>query len=82
MKVGTACLLLSLGAGRLLMSSLSGYIHPDEYFQGAEVLGSELLGAPGLRVWEFTTDKPIRSILAPYWTRRPSSPSFTLSMLP
>lgn len=61
-------LVLVLWALRPLMSVLSGYVHPDEYFQNLEVMAADVLGAPALRVWEFNTSRPIRCIVAPYDT--------------
>lgn len=61
-------LVAALWIARLLMSVLSGYVHPDEYFQNLEVMAADVLGAPALRVWEFTTSRPIRCIVAPYAT--------------
>ncbi|KAJ8102621.1 Alg9-like mannosyltransferase family-domain-containing protein [Lipomyces tetrasporus] len=42
------------------------YIHPDEHFQGPEVLAGDIFGWNVTKAWEFTTDNPIRSIL-PLW---------------
>ncbi|KAK9237975.1 Alg9-like mannosyltransferase family-domain-containing protein [Lipomyces kononenkoae] len=42
------------------------YIHPDEHFQGPEILAGDVFGWNVTKTWEFTTDYPIRSIL-PLW---------------
>ncbi|KAK9318433.1 Alg9-like mannosyltransferase family-domain-containing protein [Lipomyces starkeyi] len=42
------------------------YIHPDEHFQGPEILAGDIFGWNVTKTWEFTTDYPIRSIL-PLW---------------
>ncbi|RKP14094.1 GPI mannosyltransferase [Piptocephalis cylindrospora] len=43
----------------------SGYMHPDEYFQGPEVLAEDVLGLKAFRAWEFNPEFPCRPILIP-----------------
>jgi len=42
----------------------NGYIHPDEFFQGPEVVAGDVLGLKVTKTWEFTSE-PIRSMLPP-----------------
>jgi hypothetical protein len=52
--------------GRVLLATLPGYVHPDEAFQSAEVVGAVLLGTHAAVPWEFAScDTPNRSILPP-----------------
>jgi phosphatidylinositol glycan class Z len=55
---------------RLHFALSNSYIHPDEHFQGPEVVVGDLLGWQASLPWEFTNDNPvnspIRSIL-PIW---------------
>lgn len=41
----------------------NGYIHPDEYFQTVEISAGDILEIDILRTWEFTSNRPIRSII-------------------
>lgn len=43
----------------------TGYIHPDEFFQSSDIIGGNYFKSRIQPVWEFTTDKPIRSMLIP-----------------
>ncbi|XP_013401272.1 GPI mannosyltransferase 4 [Lingula anatina] len=43
-----------------------GYIHPDEFFQGPEIVAGDILDLDVHRSWEFNTTSPIRSIVFPY----------------
>ncbi|KAF3203381.1 alpha 1,2 mannosyltransferase [Orbilia oligospora] len=54
-------LYLSLALARLYFALTPSYIHPDEHFQGPEVVAGEHFGWKVTRTWEFTTEKPIRS---------------------
>ncbi|KAK9466002.1 Alg9-like mannosyltransferase family-domain-containing protein [Lipomyces arxii] len=51
---------------RLYFTLSPSYIHPDEHFQGPEVLAGEIFGWNAVKTWEFTAEAPIRSIL-PLW---------------
>ncbi|KAK9456372.1 Alg9-like mannosyltransferase family-domain-containing protein [Dipodascopsis uninucleata] len=51
---------------RLYYTISPSYIHPDEHFQGPEVLAGEIFGWKVTKTWEFTSEHPIRSIL-PLW---------------
>ncbi|KAK6522302.1 alpha 1,2 mannosyltransferase [Arthrobotrys megalospora] len=54
-------LYLSLALARLYFALTPSYIHPDEHFQGPEVVAGEHFGWKVTKTWEFTADKPIRS---------------------
>lgn len=43
----------------------TGYLHPDEFFQSADIVAGRQLGTKIGPVWEFTTDQPIRCMLLP-----------------
>lgn len=51
---------------RFYFALSSSYIHPDENFQGPELLASRVFGYPSALPWEFTTSAPIRSVF-PLW---------------
>lgn len=55
---------------RVLLTLLpqTGYIHPDEFFQSAEIIAGDALDLEVLRTWEFNCTSPIRSIVLPYIT--------------
>ncbi|RPA78910.1 hypothetical protein BJ508DRAFT_416264 [Ascobolus immersus RN42] len=53
---------LLLIAVRLYFAFSPSYIHPDEHFQGPEVTANEIFGWKTLMTWEFTSDRPIRSV--------------------
>ncbi|CBF86568.1 glycosylphosphatidylinositol-alpha 1,2 mannosyltransferase smp3 [Aspergillus nidulans FGSC A4] len=42
------------------------YIHPDEHFQGLEVFAGRILSYPSRLPWEFTSERPIRSVFPLY----------------
>ncbi len=43
----------------------SGYIHPDEFFQSAEVVAGDVFDVDVARTWEFNVTAPIRSMVLP-----------------
>ncbi|KAL2271533.1 hypothetical protein VTJ83DRAFT_904 [Remersonia thermophila] len=51
---------------RLWFALSPSYLHPDENFQGPEVIAGEIFSYPVRRTWEFTSDHPIRSVF-PLW---------------
>ncbi|KAI0127613.1 glycosyltransferase family 22 protein [Xylariales sp. AK1849] len=51
---------------RLWFALSSSYLHPDENFQGPEVIAGEIFSYPVRRTWEFTSEHPIRSVF-PLW---------------
>ncbi|KAE8351682.1 GPI mannosyltransferase 4 [Aspergillus coremiiformis] len=51
---------------RVYFALSPSYIHPDEHFQGPEVFAGRVLSYPSKLPWEFTADKPIRSVF-PLW---------------
>ncbi|KAK0259522.1 alpha 1,2 mannosyltransferase [Friedmanniomyces endolithicus] len=51
---------------RLYFALSPSYIHPDEHFQGPEIIAGEIFDWPSYKTWEFTSDHPIRSIF-PLW---------------
>ena len=51
-------LLLRLGVAPLL----TGYIHPDEFFQGGQELW---FGCPPYKTWEFQSENALRSVVPP-----------------
>ena len=44
---------------------LTGYIHPDEFFQSPEVMAGDVLRLNTTRTWEWDAEQPIRSIIFP-----------------
>ncbi|KAI9313487.1 Alg9-like mannosyltransferase family-domain-containing protein [Dichotomocladium elegans] len=52
--------------GRWIVSSTPGYIHPDEYFQSAEVTARTVLDVHTFIPWEFKPTTPIRSVIPPF----------------
>ena len=52
---------------RLLAAFAPSYIHPDEHFQGPQVIAAFVFGWDVHKTWEFTTHRPIRSV-ASLWT--------------
>ena len=44
---------------------LTGYIHPDEFFQSPEVAANDVLGFKTTRTWEWDATFPARSIIFP-----------------
>ncbi|CZT21716.1 related to protein kinase C pathway protein SMP3 [Ramularia collo-cygni] len=59
-------LYLVLVLARLYFALSPSYIHPDEHFQGPEIIAGEVFGYPIYKTWEFTSSQPIRSIF-PFW---------------
>ncbi|KAK0304557.1 alpha 1,2 mannosyltransferase [Friedmanniomyces endolithicus] len=51
---------------RLYFALSPSYIHPDEHFQGPEIIAGEIFSWPSYKTWEFTSSHPIRSIF-PLW---------------
>lgn len=51
---------------RLWFALSPSYLHPDENFQGPEVIAGEIFSYPVRRTWEFTSEQPIRSVF-PLW---------------
>ncbi|KAI1002489.1 GPI mannosyltransferase 4 [Podosphaera aphanis] len=51
---------------RLYFALSPSYLHPDENFQGPEVIAGQIFGYPIQMTWEFTSDKPVRSVF-PLW---------------
>ncbi|GFT89652.1 mannosyltransferase [Nephila pilipes] len=45
----------------------TGYIHPDEHFQGPEIVYGDIFNFRVHQAWEFTDEKPIRNIVFPYF---------------
>lgn len=50
---------------RWLISSLPGYIHPDEFFQNPEITSSKIFEIETMTPWEYTPEHASRSIIAP-----------------
>ncbi|KAJ5216547.1 GPI mannosyltransferase 4 [Penicillium cinerascens] len=51
---------------RVYFALSPSYLHPDENFQGPEVFAGRIFSYPSRLPWEFTSDRPIRSIF-PLW---------------
>ncbi|KIW09072.1 uncharacterized protein PV09_00020 [Verruconis gallopava] len=51
---------------RIYFALSPSYLHPDENFQGPEVIAGEVFNYPVHHTWEFTSDYPIRSTF-PLW---------------
>ncbi|RMZ78601.1 hypothetical protein DV738_g3753, partial [Chaetothyriales sp. CBS 135597] len=51
---------------RLYFALSPSYLHPDEVFQGPEVIAGSVLGYPNRKTWEWTSSTPIRSVF-PLW---------------
>ncbi|KAK3322249.1 glycosyltransferase family 22 protein [Apodospora peruviana] len=51
---------------RLWFALSPSYLHPDENFQGPEVIAGQIFSYPVRHTWEFTTEYPIRSVF-PLW---------------
>ena len=57
----------TLAALRVAFAFSPGYVHPDEFFQSAEVAACEIAGLrTALIPWEFSAVHPVRSRLPPY----------------
>lgn len=50
---------------RWLISSLPGYIHPDEFFQNPEITSSKIFDLDTFTPWEYSPEHASRSIVAP-----------------
>ncbi|KAF2231931.1 glycosyltransferase family 22 protein [Viridothelium virens] len=57
---------LLLVAVRLYFALSPSYLHPDEHFQGPEVIANRIFNYPSSPTWEFTSSHPIRSAF-PLW---------------
>ncbi|XP_054722840.1 GPI mannosyltransferase 4-like [Uloborus diversus] len=64
----TPTLYMLLCAARFILVFIpqTGYIHPDEHFQGPEIVYGDMLNFAVHRTWEFNSLNPIRSIFFPY----------------
>ncbi|CAL3965829.1 hypothetical protein PZA11_002674 [Diplocarpon coronariae] len=51
---------------RLYFALSPSYLHPDENFQGPEVIAGQIFSYPVKLSWEFTADDPVRSVF-PLW---------------
>ncbi|KAF2205151.1 GPI mannosyltransferase 4 [Delitschia confertaspora ATCC 74209] len=51
---------------RIYFAFSPSYLHPDENFQGPEVIAGRIFSYPVHQTWEFTSDHPIRSTF-PLW---------------
>ncbi|KAI6250759.1 GPI mannosyltransferase [Erysiphe necator] len=51
---------------RLYFALSPSYLHPDEYFQGPEVIAGRIFNYPVRLTWEFESSNPIRSVF-PLW---------------
>ncbi|KAL8673833.1 MAG: hypothetical protein Q9168_001745 [Polycauliona sp. 1 TL-2023] len=51
---------------RIYFALSPSYIHPDENFQGPEIIAGQIFGYPNLQTWEFTSSHPVRSLF-PLW---------------
>ncbi|TVY58405.1 GPI mannosyltransferase [Lachnellula suecica] len=51
---------------RLYFALSPSYLHPDENFQGPEVIAGQIFSYPVKLTWEFTSDDPVRSVF-PLW---------------
>ncbi|KAK8221062.1 glycosyltransferase family 22 protein [Phyllosticta capitalensis] len=64
---------------RLYFALSPSYLHPDENFQGPEVIAGRVFGYPVHLTWEFTVEHPIRSSF-PLWICY-GIPMFTLRVI-
>ena len=51
---------------RVYFALQPSYIHPDEHFQGPEIITGLVFGWPSHKTWEFTSEYPIRSVFPLY----------------
>ncbi|KAG9229710.1 Alg9-like mannosyltransferase [Amylocarpus encephaloides] len=51
---------------RLYFALSPSYLHPDENFQGPEVIAGQIFSYPVRLTWEFTSTDPVRSVF-PLW---------------
>ncbi|KAG0223186.1 hypothetical protein BGX31_008650 [Mortierella sp. GBA43] len=56
---------LSFLAVRIFIATSSGYIHPDEFFQSAEISAGHVFNIQVETPWEYNPQLPCRSILLP-----------------
>lgn len=56
---------------RLYFAVQKSYIHPDEMFQGSEVIVGNLYDWDVIHTWEFVSSRPIRSIVPIYLFQSP-----------
>lgn len=49
----------------LVVLPVPGYIHPDEYFQSAEIMAGDVLNLTSVRTWEWNVQQPARNIIFP-----------------
>ncbi|CCG84541.1 protein of unknown function [Taphrina deformans PYCC 5710] len=56
---------------RLCIALSKSYIHPDEMFQGSEIIVGDIFSWPIFKTWEFTSTSPIRSIVPIYFFQSP-----------
>ncbi|KAF2184712.1 glycosyltransferase family 22 protein [Zopfia rhizophila CBS 207.26] len=64
---------------RIYFALSSSYLHPDENFQGPEVIAGRVFSYPVHQTWEFTSAHPIRSTF-PLWLAY-GSPMYLLRWL-
>ncbi|OCL14504.1 glycosyltransferase family 22 protein [Glonium stellatum] len=64
---------------RIYFALSPSYLHPDENFQGPEVIAGRVFSYPVRLTWEFTTNNPIRSTF-PLWLAY-GSPMYLLRWL-
>ncbi|KAF1813536.1 hypothetical protein P152DRAFT_323477 [Eremomyces bilateralis CBS 781.70] len=64
---------------RLYFALSASYLHPDEHFQGPEVIAGRVFKYPVHQTWEFTSSTPIRSVF-PLWLAY-GLPMYTLRLL-
>ncbi|PHZ16603.1 uncharacterized protein RHIMIDRAFT_266485 [Rhizopus microsporus ATCC 52813] len=67
-KKSTVVLASGLVWLRWFIASLSGYIHPDEFFQNPEITSSLIFGIQAFTPWEYQPQNAARSIVAPFLT--------------
>ncbi|CAG5125016.1 unnamed protein product [Candidula unifasciata] len=48
-----------------------GYIHPDEFFQSAEIVAGDIFNIQHFRTWEFNGTSAVRNIVFPYLVLAP-----------
>ncbi|KAK2774962.1 alpha 1,2 mannosyltransferase [Onygenales sp. PD_12] len=51
---------------RVYFALAPSYLHPDEHFQGPEIVAGQIFSFPSNPTWEFTSEHPIRSVF-PLW---------------
>ncbi|KAI9029040.1 Alg9-like mannosyltransferase family-domain-containing protein [Phycomyces nitens] len=68
MKTRQAILYVAFLWFRWLVSSLPGYLHPDEFFQSPEITAGPMLGVETSIPWEYSPAHASRSIVIPFLT--------------